>query len=104
MGVLKLVPKKSDKRHLKDWCPLTMLSIIYKLIAKLIVERFSPFSSFIISKQQIGFILGRHILKNISLAWMTHNWVVHHNIMTLLIFLDFEKALTMWSTLTFGSS
>lgn len=49
-GMPKLVPKKADKRWLKDWCPLTMLSITYKLIAKLIVERFNPFSSIIINK------------------------------------------------------
>lgn len=92
-GVLKLVSKKADKRCLKDcWRPLTMLPIIYKLIAKLIAERFNHFSSALISKQQIGFISGKHILENISLAWMTHGWVVHHNIPMILILLNFEKA------------
>lgn len=106
MGVLKLVPKKAENRCLKDWWPLTMLPIIYKLIAKLIIERFSPFNSALISIQQTGFILGRHILENISLAWMTHDWVVHHNIPMLLVLLDFEKAFDrvehtcIWAMLT----
>lgn len=33
-GVMKLIPKKVDKSRLKDWRPLTMLPIVYKLIAK----------------------------------------------------------------------
>jgi hypothetical protein len=35
-GIIKLIPKKADKRCLKDWRPLTMLTTIYKLIAKLL--------------------------------------------------------------------
>lgn len=84
-GVLKLVPKKADERSLKDWHPLTMLPTIYKLIAKLLAEQFSPYSSNIISIQQTGFIPGCHILENILLAWMTHDWVVHHKLPTPLL-------------------
>lgn len=48
-GVLKHVPKKAGKRRLKDWRPLAMMPIIYKMIAKLLAEHFSPYSSKIIS-------------------------------------------------------
>lgn len=40
----------------------------------------------------MGLIPGRYILENISLAWMTHDWVIYHNIPTLFLKLDFEKA------------
>lgn len=70
--VMKMVPKKADKRCLKDWCPLTMLSIVYKIIAKLLVNRLSPHNNACISPQQTGLIPGHFILKNISLAWLTH--------------------------------
>lgn len=49
--VLKLVSKKADKRQLKDWRPLTMMPIIYKLIAKLLAKQFSPYNVVIISIQ-----------------------------------------------------
>lgn len=43
-GVLKLIPKKPDRRFLKDWSPLTMLTIVYKVIAKLLAMRLAQFS------------------------------------------------------------
>lgn len=69
-----------------------MLTIIYKLIAALLLERVSPASKEIISPQQTGFIPGRSILENISLALMTIEWVIKKQIPTLLILLDSEKA------------
>jgi hypothetical protein len=38
-GVIKLIPKKVDKCRIKDWRPLTMLTTLYKLIAKLLALR-----------------------------------------------------------------
>lgn len=55
-GVMKVIPKKADKRRLKDWRPLTMLPIVYKLIAKLLSVRFNLHSKVLISPQQTGFI------------------------------------------------
>lgn len=69
-----------------------MMPIIYKLITKLLAVRFSPHNASIINSQQIGFIPDTHILENISLAWMTHDLVIHFNIPTLFFKLDFEKA------------
>lgn len=68
-----------------------MLSIVYKLISKLLVVRLSPHNKDIISPQQTRFVLGCFILENIFLAWLTHNRVVCHNIQTLFFRLDFEK-------------
>lgn len=67
-GVMKVIPKKADKRRLKDWRSLTMLTIIYKMIAALLAGRLNPVNTTLISPQQIGFIIGWSILENISLA------------------------------------
>lgn len=69
-----------------------MLTIIYKLIASLLSARLSPISRSLVSPQQTGFITGRYILKNISLAWMTVEWVTKHKPPTLLILLYSKKA------------
>lgn len=39
-GVIKFIPNKMDKRRLGDWPPLTLLTIIYKVLAKLLAVRF----------------------------------------------------------------
>lgn len=90
--VMKVIPKKTDKHHLKNWRPLTMLTIIYKLIASLLSTRLSPVSCILISPQQTRFIPGRSILENISLALMVVEWVTKNKIPTLLILLDSENA------------
>lgn len=83
---------KEGKHRLKDWRPLIMLLVLYKLIAKLLALRFSPHSKFLVRPQQTGFILERFILENVSLSWMTHDWVVRHKVPTLILKLDFGKA------------
>lgn len=75
-GVMKVIPKKLEKQHLRDSRPLTMLTIIYKLIASILLGRVSPTSKdLIFSLQQIGFIPDKSILENIYLAWMIAEWV-----------------------------
>lgn len=69
-----------------------MLTVIYKLIATLLSTRLSSINKEIISPQQTGFIQGRSILENISLAWMTFEWVTKNQIPTLRFLLDSEKA------------
>jgi hypothetical protein len=91
-GVIKLIPKKVDKRHLKDWRPLTMLTTTYKLIAKLLASRLRLVLPKIINIQQTGFIPGRHILENISLAWLTADWIQKTRYKALFLKLDFKKA------------
>lgn len=69
-----------------------MLTIIYKLIATILSNRLNPVNKDLISPQQTGFILGRSILKNISLAWMTIERVTKNQLPSLLTLLHSEKA------------
>lgn len=90
--LIKLIPKKMDKKLLKDWRPLTILNTTYKILAKLLAIRLKRVLPSLISKQQTGFILGRHILENISIAWLTIDWIQKNLIPSLFLKLDFEKA------------
>lgn len=69
-----------------------MLTIVYKLIVALLVGRISSINKDVVSPQRIGFIQGRSILENISLAWMMVEWVIKNEIHAILILLDSEKA------------
>lgn len=51
VGVMKAIPKKENKWRLKDWRPLTMLTIVYMLIAKLLSTHFSPHNWLLIDPQ-----------------------------------------------------
>jgi hypothetical protein len=91
-GIIKLLPKKTNKRRLRDWRPLTMLTVVYKIIAKLLALRLNLLLPQLVSPKQTGFIPGWHILENISLAWLTHDWVKARGHPALFLSLDFEKA------------
>lgn len=92
-GVMKMVPKKANMRLIKDWRPLTMLSIVYKLIAKLLANKISPRSMALISPQQTRFIPRWFILENISIAWLTHDWATYHHHPTLFFKVSFKKGI-----------
>lgn len=51
--VMKMVSKKANKWRIKDWCPLTMLSIVYKLITKLLAYRLNPHNLALISPRKL---------------------------------------------------
>lgn len=91
-GLIRLIPKKADKKLLKNWRPLTMLNTTYKILAKLLANRLKKVLPTLISRQQTGFIPGRYISENISIAWLTIDWVPRHKVLALFLKLDFEKA------------
>jgi hypothetical protein len=82
-----------------------MLTVVYKILAKLLALRLKVLLPTIISPQQTGFIPGRHILENISLAWLAHDWIRSTGNSALFLSLDFEKAFDrvnheyLWETL-----
>ena len=61
-GVVTLIPKKSkDPLMLKNWRPLTMLTVDYKILAKLLATRLKRVLPTIIAPHQTGFMEGRQI-------------------------------------------
>jgi hypothetical protein len=59
-----LIPKGSNLEELKDFRPISLYNVIYKIISKCLVNRLRPFLDQIISKEQSAFVLGRMITDN----------------------------------------
>ena len=51
-----LIPKGGDQHKIRQWCPITLLSTAYKILAKMISARVHPLLSNLIHDTQIGFI------------------------------------------------
>ena len=61
-GIITLIPKKDkDSLWLKNWRPLTMLNVDYKIIAKAVATRLKLVLPYIISDNQAGFMENRQI-------------------------------------------
>ena len=95
-GVLTLIPKKEkDPFFLKNWRPLTMLSIDYKLFSKVLDTRLKAVLPTIIKKYQTGFMSGRYILTNILKVAQLMREVDAKKIHSLVMAIDFEKCFDM---------
>lgn len=92
-GIITCLPKGDKPREfLKNWRPITLLNVIYKIASSCIAERLKSVLSKLISNDQTGFISGRYIGENTRLIYDIMNFTEEINIPGLLLIIDFEKA------------
>ena len=92
-GIIVCLPKGDKPReYLKNWRPISLLNVSYKIGSACIARRIKTVLGNIINEDQTGFVAGRYIGDNIRLIYD----VIHHleakNSNGLLVALDFEKA------------
>lgn len=66
--LIMLIPKKESPEDFSHFRPISLCSVLYKLVMKVIANRFKVIFPKLISQEQAGFIAGRNIPGNIILA------------------------------------
>ena len=93
MGIISCLPKGDKPRHfLKNWRPITLLNVLYKIISGCISHRIKSTLDYLISDTQTGFLKGRYIGENTRFIYDLMSFTEQKNIPGLLVLLDFEKA------------
>jgi hypothetical protein len=64
-----MIPKKNDPEELKDYRPIGLCNVVYKVVSKCLVNRLRPFLHDIISPTQSAFVPGRLITDNALVAF-----------------------------------
>jgi hypothetical protein len=64
-----LIPKKDNPEELKDFRPISLCNVVFKIISKCLVNRLRPLLHDIISPMQSAFIPGRLITDNAFMAF-----------------------------------
>ncbi|KAA3487341.1 reverse transcriptase [Gossypium australe] len=66
--LIVLIPKKESPEDFSQFRPISLCTVLYKLVMKVIANRFKVIFPKLISQEQAGFIAGRNIFDNIILA------------------------------------
>ncbi|MCO5597441.1 hypothetical protein L7F22_051519 [Adiantum nelumboides] len=91
-GIISLTPKGGDASTLRQWRPITLMSSVYKILARMITSRLRPFLPDLIHSSQTGFVQDRSILDNVVTFYEAVEWVRQTGQPTAIMHLDFEKA------------
>ena len=92
-GVITCIPKPNKSRHLlKNWRPISLLNVIYKIAASVIANRIKTVLDKIVHEDQKGFISGRFIGENVRLIYDILFETKQEDIPGLLLSIDCQQA------------
>ncbi|GKV19934.1 hypothetical protein SLEP1_g30130 [Rubroshorea leprosula] len=87
-----LLPKVTNPQKIEEFRPISLIGVMYKVIAKLLANRISSVLDNIIGECQMAFIKGRQIVDNIVIANETIDAAKRNKIASFVLKVDFEKA------------
>jgi hypothetical protein len=73
-----LIPKIDQPETLKDFRPISLCTVIYKVISKCMVNRLRPILGDIVSINQSAFVSGRLIMDNALVAFECLHFIEHN--------------------------
>jgi hypothetical protein len=89
---IKLIPKKGDLSKIKNWRPISLLNVLYKIIAKSLNNRLKKIAPFVLSRSQKGFVDKKFIQECLINIGETINYAERHKIKSFCLALDMAKA------------
>jgi exonuclease III len=89
LAVIKLLYKKGVREDIKNWRPISLLNVDFKIISKTLAERLIKVMPEIIHTDQKGCVKGRYIGENVRLV---EDILESHDDDSLILLLDQEKA------------
>lgn len=91
-GVIRLAFKKGDRSELKNWRPISLLNVDYKIISKALSIRLRASMAEIINEDQTCSVVGRTISDNLNLVRDVLSHIDQTGEGGIMISLDQEKA------------
>jgi hypothetical protein len=89
---IALIPKKKDALNIRDFCPISLVGSMYKLLSKVLANRIRLVMESLISSSQNAFVGGRQTLDSVLIANKCLDSRLKSSIPGILCKLDIEKA------------
>ncbi|GLU01659.1 hypothetical protein SLE2022_189580 [Rubroshorea leprosula] len=87
-----LVPKVDNPQKIEEYRPISLIGVMYKILAKLLANRLKVALDGIVGEQQMAFIRGRQLMDGVVVANEVIDDVKKKRKETFLFKIDFEKA------------
>lgn len=91
-GILTLIPKIKGANNIKQFRPICLLNVVYKIITKTLTLRLNRVANKVISPKQSAFVPGRFILDGVVVIHEVLHELAKSKQSGIVIKLDFEKA------------
>jgi hypothetical protein len=89
---IKLIPKKGDLASIKNWCPISLLSNLYKILSRAINARLNSIVNRVCSRAQKGFNSQRYTQEVLINVMETIRYCNNCNIAGAVVAVDMAKA------------
>lgn len=90
--VITLVPKIKEANNIKQYRPICLLNVNFKIFTKALNDRFTPLATEVIGGNQSGFVKGRNILEGVVILHEVIHELKVSKKKGLIMKIDFEKA------------
>nr|GEU95546.1 RNA-directed DNA polymerase, eukaryota, reverse transcriptase zinc-binding domain protein [Tanacetum cinerariifolium] len=89
---ITLTPKYENPTLIKDFRPISLIDLQYKIISKLLADRLVKVVDSVVSPEQSAFIKGLQITDSVLMANVIVTWAKKHKKKIMMFKVDFEKA------------
>lgn len=87
-----IVFKNGERKNLKNYRPLSLTNVDYKIFAHVLAKRLQNVADKIIKREQSAYNKGRYIGENVRFILGVFEYYLQNDLDGILLFLDFEKA------------
>ncbi|KAL3690752.1 hypothetical protein R1sor_004403 [Riccia sorocarpa] len=92
LAIIKLIHKGDDKKKLANWRPISLMTLTYKIVSKILANWVRERIPDLVDSQQSGFIKGRQIADNILSFKTAQEWAAWMELKGIFVKIDFVKA------------